>query len=495
MHGIVAKIPVNCDAENRLRRVPLEELKTFQGELKTLGQAEHNKLRDSMLANGFIAPVYIWTNGNRILDGHQRVKVLTDEKMEVDGGIPVVDIHAADEKDAAEKLLLISSAYGKVEPAGLFDFTSEYGVEIGADSLEDLPNFDKDEYLADFFDEYEGGKEGEEENAEDLFQIYPRDVIASHALKFYREAGFPYRDLKRHQSMQQINKLAIVDQETALHSVQAYHVADTYNRHRFHASANGKKSPYESFNLDKSLLRAINLELDGGGYVDTGLLGTMLLVLGTQACANFRPAFAMHYYRKYLPSSGGTVLDTSTGYGGRLVGAIASRRVDKYIGIDPNTETHQANIALAEDLDFSANVELINKPAEDVKEEIEDDSCDFSFTSPPYFAKEEYSEEDTQSYKRYKTPDEWRDGFLFPMLALTYRALKPGAFAAVVVADVKINATVVPLVEWVKSAAGSVGFTYVKSDAFDMSARYGANQEDGVATETAIIVRKNDVES
>ena len=155
--GIVVKIPVNCDAENRLRRIPLEELKAFQGELKTLGQAAHNKLRDSMLSNGFIAPVYIWTDGNRILDGHQRVKVLTEEQIEVEGGIPVVDIYAANEKDAAEKLLVISSAYGKVEPAGLYDFTTAHGVTIGADSLDDLPDFNKDEYLAEFYkDEHPG---------------------------------------------------------------------------------------------------------------------------------------------------------------------------------------------------------------------------------------------------------------------------------------------------------------------------------------------------
>ncbi len=144
-------IPVACDEGHRLRRVPLAELRGFQGELKSLGQTEHNKLRDSMLENGFIAPVYIWTNGNRILDGHQRVKVLNDEQMEVEGGVPVVDIYAADEEDAAEKLLLISSAYGKVEPAGLYDFTTAHGITIDADSLDDLPNFDKAEYLENYY--------------------------------------------------------------------------------------------------------------------------------------------------------------------------------------------------------------------------------------------------------------------------------------------------------------------------------------------------------
>ena len=38
-------------------------------------------------------------------------------------------------------------------------------------------------------------------------------------------------------------------------------------------------------------------------------------------------------------------------------------------------------------------------------------SLDLCFTSPPYFDTEKYSDEDTQSYKKFPTEDGWVNGF------------------------------------------------------------------------------------
>ena len=98
--------------------------------------------------------------------------------------------------------------------------------------------------------------------------------------------------------------------------------------------------------MDKTLKRAIKLALEIGNGVPDGLFGLLTLAAGTQAASNFRPGFACYLYRKYC-EPGSVVLDTSTGYGGRLVGAIASGVVSKYIGIDPNTDTHEGNLKLS----------------------------------------------------------------------------------------------------------------------------------------------------
>ncbi len=84
-------------------------------------------------------------------------------------------------------------------------------------------------------------------------------------------------------------------------------------------------------------------------------------VNGTQIASNFRPAFAAYLYRTYAPENA-TVLDSSTGYGGRLVGAMAAGNVAHYIGIDPNEETYRANLRMAEDLLWKDRVELICSP-------------------------------------------------------------------------------------------------------------------------------------
>ena len=80
---------------------------------------------------------------------------------------------------------------------------------------------------------------------------------------------------------------------------------------------------------------------------------------------SIRPGIALHYYRRYC-KPGATVLDTSTGYGGRLVGFMASGLAGRYVGIDPNRETHCGNTRLAADLGFAEAVELHCVPAEDV---------------------------------------------------------------------------------------------------------------------------------
>ena len=61
---------------------------------------------------------------------------------------------------------------------------------------------------------------------------------------------------------------------------------------------------------------------------------------------------------------------------------------------------------------------------------------DTIFTSPPYFDVEKYSDEDTQSYKRYKTIDSWNKNFLHETLRLIIPTLKENGILAINIADV-----------------------------------------------------------
>ena len=142
-------ISVTCDPENRLRRVPTSSLTAFQGQMKELRKEQYDQLKQSILSKGFFAPVFVWQNN--IVDGHQRLFVLQNEGWEVEGGIPVVDIQADNEKDAAEKLLLLSSTYGKVDSQGLYEFTQLHGIDLREFTLPDLPDFDVDVFKAEFY--------------------------------------------------------------------------------------------------------------------------------------------------------------------------------------------------------------------------------------------------------------------------------------------------------------------------------------------------------
>ena len=75
-------IPVKCDPHGKLDRVALDEIEEFQGNLKSLGVTEYNKLKQSIAEKGFIVPCFAWRNGSskwKLLDGHQRLRVIRKE--------------------------------------------------------------------------------------------------------------------------------------------------------------------------------------------------------------------------------------------------------------------------------------------------------------------------------------------------------------------------------------------------------------------------------
>ena len=333
-------------------------------------------------------------------------------------------------------------------------------------------------------------------------KIYDDDALAEATFAHYRAAGFPYPDPPLFECMLEINRLASMSLDQLIKTTVGYAVADKFQRHRFASSAENKRSPLDSFLDDKQLKRAIELSLGYESSLSDGAIrGLIGLVKNTQACSNFRPGFAAYMYRKFCPP-GGTVLDTSTGYGGRLVGAIASTVVAHYVGIDPNTPTVEGNRKLLAALGRETFATLVHSPAEDVAVRsprkktpattpaIDAESCDFAFTSPPYFRKEHYSEDDTQSWKRYGEPDAWRQGFLVPMMKLTYAVLKPGAHAAVNIGDVLLGSVRHPLGEWTVDAGRQVGFELEQTLEFPMGRRFGSNQKDEIATEPVFVFVK-----
>jgi 16S rRNA G966 N2-methylase RsmD len=115
-----------------------------------------------------------------------------------------------------------------------------------------------------------------------------------------------------------------------------------------------------------------------------------------------------------------------------------------YVGIDANRETVETNRRLANDLGFSDKTKVIHAAAEDVKLSEIGDGFDLCFTSPPYFRKEIYSDESTQSCYRYTTPESWREGFLMPAMKLQTNVVKPGGYVIVNIADVKIDNKLIP---------------------------------------------------
>lgn len=119
-----------------LPHVPIDSLEPFQGDLKELSKREYAKLKKSLLDNGIIVPFFVWKETGKILDGHQRERVFINEGWLMD--VPVIYISADSEQDAKQKLLVISSQYGRVTQEGWDGFT----FDLDDEWIKQTVNFD-----------------------------------------------------------------------------------------------------------------------------------------------------------------------------------------------------------------------------------------------------------------------------------------------------------------------------------------------------------------
>lgn len=146
------KIRITCDTASMM---PIDDFEAFQGKLKSITEAEFEKLKSAILKYGFSFPVFVWRKS--ILDGHQRVqavKRLIDDGYELEGGmLPVALIQAKDRKEAAEKLLLINSRYATIGQDGFDWFVEDFDLDLSElDDFLEIPEVDisfKDEQTND----------------------------------------------------------------------------------------------------------------------------------------------------------------------------------------------------------------------------------------------------------------------------------------------------------------------------------------------------------
>ena len=428
---------------------------------------------------GFVSPIIVDETSGRIVAGHGRLDLL--QAMRRRGEPPPPRIRVRDDGEwlvpvirgitfaselEAEAYLVADNQMTLLGTWNDADLVAMLERQAAAHTLLGT-GFDGDDLDA-LLEEL--GRQGDTAPPE-RFVLYSQETIARHGFDFYRATGFPYRRLPLHRQMQDVNKLAATTGDALLNTLLGYQVADTYHPHRFECHAVGMKSPLESFADDAQLARAIRLQLDAG-TLDTGLFPMLGLVSGTQACANFRPGVACHYYRRY-GSPGGLVLDPCTGYGGRLVGWIASRLGGHYLGVDPSSQTHAGNTRLAAALAPPESVTLVQSPFEDLDLTPYAERVDFVLTSPPYFVKEVYADEPTQSRLRYPTLDALVQGFLEPLFRSCFVALKPGHHCVINIADIKVKARLLPLVELSIEAGRAAGFVFEGTQQLRLGHHYG----------------------
>jgi DNA modification methylase len=136
--------------------VAWRDVKPLQSaDLKKYTPGQIKKLKASIIANGFTAPMYIWENlkGEMILlDGFHRI-IAFKELESIDGvsipeKIPALFIDCKDKKDAKKVLLILNSHYAEIQKEGLWDFIDGLDFEDLVAEI-DIPGMDFDDISPD----------------------------------------------------------------------------------------------------------------------------------------------------------------------------------------------------------------------------------------------------------------------------------------------------------------------------------------------------------
>ena len=287
---------------------------------------------------------------------------------------------------------------------------------------------------------------------------------------YYRKKGFPYPEFTPLQISQEMHKLKHLDTKTLIgpdniikRNKMGLLIANHYMPHMYEVRSHNFYTPMESFMDTKLLLRAIKKSIDfNGGIRDSTLRSALKWVTGTQMVSNFRPTVAKYIYDTY--GGTGRVLDFSCGYGGRLIGAMSSKRVTVYEGTDPCVPTYKGLLRIKRDFGEGKKIKIQNLPFEDAK--FKRGYFDLAFSSPPYFHQEEYGDEEGQSFNRYPTKEKWRDGFLKPLIKNCYGYIKDDGYFILNIANIETYKT---FEEDALKIAKKVGFTLVKTYLMSLS--------------------------
>jgi len=267
----------------------------------------------------------------------------------------------------------------------------------------------------------------------------------------YRREGFPVYSLTRDEKRQELLDLLVADHATLIDQngnikqrMEGLALAWHFHPYAWDVRCGNRMTPVELFRDDELFLKAIEKRMKmGHAPTASGMRKILRSFSGTQSVSNFRPTAAASVYHRFLSDRGGIVWDMSAGFGGRLLGAIACDRVDRYIGTDPSTyamdglrEMADELVPMAEQLGRrTLEVEVHQVGSEDFVPER--NSLDMCFTSPPFGpGHEKYSDEPSQSYKKFPAQGEWLHGFVGATLKNCARGLKRNGILAVNIASV-----------------------------------------------------------
>ena len=270
------------------------------------------------------------------------------------------------------------------------------------------------EHGSDIFIEYKDENTTEERKSE----------IVDFLFNLTRTKGIPMVELNEYQiqdKLIELSEITVDDVYSEVDGVWTYgfntscvNVLRQFFPEMNFVEKQGKPSVDRMYHNDYRYRRAIEKALR---YSDSDInIFNWIIMIGAGYCYNFRPAVAKTIYEVWGKREGCKVFDSSAGYGARMLGAHMANNVSEYLGIDPNTSESCTKLSTFLDGNFPTETkkQVLKMGSEDfTKERFPEYQgyFDLYFTSPPYFNTEMYSDDPSQSYKKFPKYDLWIKGF------------------------------------------------------------------------------------
>ena len=294
---------------------------------------------------------------------------------------------------------------------------------------------------------------------------------------FWRSVGFPYHTPRPEELGVLLNlEQSQVIQDGHIKSRQVgQSVCQGICKGIWSGRSFGGASPEEVFRDPSRLRKAIEFCLQTGTLPNASRLRGALRFKGHTGVYNFRPSAAKVLVDRFCPFEG-TVLDPCGGYGGRLLGSLLSKAQPTYVAYEPSTQAFEGLRRLHGWVcsylpEKASKVFLHHEPAEQATFVS---GVDVVLTSPPYWKREVYSEEETQSSVRYTTYKEWLREFWEKVLGSSLEALKPGGWLVLNVDDFSVSGRRYPLVSDTLRIAAALGLSNPEKYVYDLPGKSGA---------------------
>lgn len=300
-------------------------------------------------------------------------------------------------------------------------------------------------------------KEEQDQMVEEVFNIYrTRGIFPT---TYYSDEGVRQEILKAIDSKPYIENNII--KGSGFTSLCTFFFPNFYDAYNIHGYSGGNlESGRFKFNNDEYFKRVVRFAIKSHNDAKPdGILAGMCQVGSLPK--NFCPMYAKAVFEKYCPEKG-IIWDYCCGYGGRLLGALSSKKDFVYIGTEPNTETYENLIRFGNTIQLVTQREksfkIVKQGSEVVK--FNEGIFDFAFSSPPYFNLEHYSDEPTQCYNKFPDIYSWIDGYVKATIHNIFIYLKSDRYYAVNIADFNNGSKLVNYVDIWKDLSLKEGFKF-----------------------------------